>query len=283
MKKYAIVTDSTVYLTKEQIKDNNISIASLNVVEGKNSLREVDIDNDYIFAKQAKGAKFTTSQPAPGEFLEIYEKRIKEGYEKIFVVLLSSNISGTYQSAELARNMLDDPTIVYLFDTKLAAYGSAMIAVELIDMINDNKTADEIIKRLDFILTTSKQFFTVEHLFSLARGGRLSIASAAIGTVLKVKPIIEVVDGKLKLVHKERTYKKVHNYMLNKIKETTLEYKHITFRVCSTHSLESATNLKDLLEDNFPNAKITFILLPTGQSIFCIVPWFCCNRLSIKK
>lgn len=259
MKKYAIVTDSTVYLTKEQVEENNISIASLNVVESTVSHREVDVDNEFIFDKQAKGAKFTTSQPAPGEFLEIFEKRLAEGYEKVFVVLLSSSISGTYQSAELARNMLDDPSKVYLFDTLLAAYGAAMIAVELIDMINDNKDEAVIIERLDRILKTSKQFFTVEHLFSLARGGRLSVASAAIGTVLRIKPIIQVVNGKLELVHKERTYAKVHKYMLKQILEDSKEYKNLTFRVCSTHSLESATNLKNLLKENFPNSKITFI------------------------
>ncbi len=259
MKKYAIVIDSTVYLTKEQIEENKISIASLNVVESTISHREVDVDNEFIFAKQAKGAKFTTSQPAPGEFLEIYEKRLEEGYEKVFVVLLSSNISGTYQSAELARNMLDDPSKVYLFDTKLAAYGAAMIAVELIDMINNDLDEKVIIERIDRILTTSKQFFTVEHLFSLARGGRLSTASAAIGTVLRIKPIIQVLDGKLELVHKERTYAKVHKHFLKKIKEHLEDYKTITFRVCSTHSLESATNLKDVLIENFPDAKISFI------------------------
>ncbi len=259
MKKYAILIDSTVYLTKEQIEENDISVISLNVVEGTVSHREVDVDNEFIFAKQAKGAKFTTSQPAPGEFLEIYEKRLEEGYEKVFVVLLSSNISGTYQSAKLARNMLDDPSKVYLFDTKLAAYGAAMIAVELIDMINNDLDEKVIIERIDRILTTSKQFFTVEHLFSLARGGRLSTASAAIGTVLRVKPIIQVLDGKLELVHKERTYAKVHKHLLGKIKEHLADYKTITFRVCSTHSLESATNLKDLLIENFPEAKISFI------------------------
>jgi len=259
MKKYAIVIDSTVYLTKEQIEDNNVSIASLNVVESTISHREVDIDNDYIFDKQAKGAKFTTSQPAPGEFLEIFEKRLKEGYEKVFVVLLSSNISGTYQSAKLARKMLDDPSKVYLFDTKLAAYGAAMIAVEVIDMINADLDEKVIIERIDRILTTSKQFFTVEHLFSLARGGRLSLTSAAIGTVLRVKPIIQVIDGKLELVHKERTYAKVHKYMLDNLKKDMETHKKVTFRVCSTHSLESATNLKNLLAESFPDAKISFI------------------------
>lgn len=258
MKKYAIVIDSTVYLTKEQIEDNNISVASLNVVENTTSHRELDVDNEFIFAKQEKGAKFTTSQPAPGEFLDLFENKLKEGYEKVFVVLLSSQISGTFQSAELARNMLDNPEKVYLFDTKLAAFGSEMIAIELIDMINNDEKESVIIERIDRIIKASNQMFTVEHLFSLARGGRLSVASAAIGTVLRVKPIIKVIKGKLELVHKERTYAKVHRYVVNEIKKDTINYKKLTFRVTNTHSLESAENLKQVIEENFPKSKITF-------------------------
>ncbi len=258
MKKYAIVIDSTVYLTKEQIKDNNLSVVSLNVVENTVSHREIDVDNDFIFAKQDKGVKFTTSQPAPGEFLEIYEKKLAEGYDKIFCVLLSKQISGTFQSADIARNMLDDPEKVYIFDTNLAAYGVEMIAEEVINMVNDNANEKEIIERINKIIKTSKQMFTVEHLFSLARGGRLSTASAAIGTVLRVKPIIKVIKGKLQLIHKERTYAKVHNYILKNIKEDSINFKKIIFRITNTHSIENATKLREVIESNFPNSKITF-------------------------
>jgi len=258
MKKYGIVTDSTVYLTEKQRTDNNIGVASLNVVESTISHREVDVDNEFIFAKQAKGVKFTTSQPAPGEFLDLYEEKFKQGYEKIFVVLISSNISGTFQSAELARNMLDDPSKVYLFDTQLAAFGTEMIALELIDMIDADKTAEEIIERIDRILGISNEMFTAENLFSLARGGRLSVASAALGTVLKVKPIIKIVKGKLQLVNKERTYAKVHNYILKNIKEDIGTLKKLTFRITNTHSLESAEKLREFILLNFPNAKLTF-------------------------
>ena len=235
MKKYAIIIDSTVYLSEEEIKDNNISVISLNVVEGTVSHREVDVDNDFIFAKQGKGVKFTTSQPAPGEFLDIYEEKIAEGYDKIFCVLLSSQISGTHNSADLARSMLDDPNKVYLFDTKLAAFGAEMIALELIDMVKNKADESEIIERIDRIIGTAKQMFTVEHLFSLARGGRLLTASAAIGTVLRVKPIIKVIKGKLELVHKERTYAKVHNYVLNQIRQETVEFKKMLENMKKLH------------------------------------------------
>ena len=258
MKKYAIVIDSTVYLTEKQIKDNDLTVVSLNVVEGDESKREVDVDNNYIFSRQEAGASFTTSQPSPGEFLENYEELIAKGYEKIFVVCLSKNISGTFQSANLAKNMLDDPEKVYIFDTMLAAYGTEMIAEQVIKMVNEEKTAKEIITRIDKVISTSGQMFTVENLFSLVKGGRISSTSAAIGTVLRIKPIIKIVNGKLEVVNKERTYKKVHNYMVENVLKDSEGLNKITFRVTSHNSLDSAEQLKAVISEKFPNSEIVF-------------------------
>ncbi len=258
MKKYALVIDSTVYLTKKQIEDNELIVVSLNVVEGDVSKREVDVDNDYIFDRQEDGASFTTSQPSPGEFLENYEELIKKGYEKIFVVCLSKNISGTYQSANLAKNMLDNPDKVYIFDTMLAAFGTEMIAEQVIKMMNNDNTSEEIIKNVDHIISTSGQMFTVENLFSLVKGGRISGTSAAIGTVLRIKPIIKIINGKLESVNKERTYKKVHNYMVKNIIEDSKGYNKITFRITSHNSLESAEALHQIIKENFPDSEIVF-------------------------
>ncbi len=258
MKKYGLVFDSTVYLPAAMLAKNNVKIASLNVVDGTESFREVEVDNKFVFHRLDNGSKLTTSQPAPGEFLKAYEDLFEEGYEQVFVVTLSKDISGTYQSASLARNMLSEPEKVYLFDTQLCAYGTEMIALELLEMINADKPASEIIKRIDGIIKTSIQMFTVENLFSLAQGGRLSVAQAMVGTVLRIKPIIKVVDGKLVLDRKERTYKKVHKYFIESIKETTKGYDSITFYVTETNSPDSGEMLKKELEEAFPNQKLTF-------------------------
>lgn len=258
VKKFGLVFDSTVYLPQEMLKENNVKIASLNVVDGTESFREVDVDVNFVFDRQAKGSSFTTSQPAPGEFLQAYEDLKEEGYEKVFVVTLSKDISGTYQSALLAKNMLDDTDFVHIFDTQLCAYGTEMIALELIEMIQAGKSDEEITTRIEAIIKTSTQMFTVENLFSLAKGGRLTTTQAMLGTVLRVKPIIKVIDGKLQLDKKERTYKKVHNYFIDTIKETTKGYDSITFYVTETHSPDSGEMLKRDLEAAFPNQKLTF-------------------------
>jgi len=258
MEKYGIVIDSTVYLSKEVVQQMDARVVSLNVVSGTTSYKETEVNNDFIFDLQDKGHQLTTSQPAPGEFLKTYEEMLEKGYEKIFVVTLSANISGTYQSANLAKNMLEDPSKVHIFDTMLCAFGNEMITVELNEMIKNKNSIKEIEDRITKLIESSNQMFTVENLFSLTKGGRLSKTRAAIGTVLRVKPIIRVVDGKLSLVNSERTYKKVHQYFLDNIKETTKGYNKISFYVTNTNSLESAKVLEELLKSEFPNSKIIF-------------------------
>lgn len=258
MEKYGIVIDSTVYLSKEVVEEIEAKVVSLNVVSGTDSYKETEVSNEFIFGLQDKGHQLTTSQPAPGEFLETYEEMLAKGYEKIFVVTLSANISGTYQSANLAKNMLDDPKRVHIFNTMLCAFGNEMITVELADMIKNGNSTNEIEERITNLIKSSNQMFTVENLFSLTKGGRLSKTKAAIGTVLRVKPIIRVVEGKLSLVNSERTYKKVHQYFLDKIRETTKGFSKISFYVTNTNSLESAKILEEVLKTEFPNSKIIF-------------------------
>ena len=195
MGKYAIIIDSTVYLSKEICKENNITVVSLNIVDGVKSYRELDVDNQFVWDMQDKGTSWTTSQPAPGEFLEAYKNYLDNGYDKVFCVLLSKNISGTFQSALLAKNMLDNPDQVHLFDTNKCAFANEMIALEVNEMIKQDKDAGEIIDRITKVIENTGQMFTVENLFSLVKGGRLSIARAAIGTVLRIKPVVEVIEN----------------------------------------------------------------------------------------
>jgi DegV family protein with EDD domain len=254
MNKYGMIIDSTVYLEEEFINKNDIEVVSLNVIDRDKSYKETDIDVDFIFDQQKQGAHFTTSQPAPGEFLETYQRMHEKGYEEIFLVVLSKNLSGTYQSAVLAQSMFDYPGKIHVFDTSLAAYGTEMIALEVMKRINEGKEKEIIWKEVNEIIAHSGQMFTVENLFSLTKGGRLSATQAMIGTVLRIKPIIKVVDGKLKLDGKERTYKKVHQYLIKNVKESLGDRKTLHFYITNTHSKDGAMELRKDLEVAFPHA-----------------------------
>ena len=258
MSTYGIVVDSTVYLPNDLLKDKGIEVVSLYVeVVGEDTYQEKEITREFILEKRAKGKKFKTSAPSPGEFLEVYEKLLKK-HDHVFVIGLSKNLSGTYQSSVVGRDMLDDVSQVTVFDTNQSAYGNEMLVYELLDMIERGTKKETIVNRMNTIIEQSKLMFTCENLFSLVAGGRLSSAKAMIGTVLRVKPIIEMIDGKLVLFKSERTYKKIFREIEKKILESSKGHSNLTFYITHTNSEESGVKLLDFIESTFPQAKIRF-------------------------
>lgn len=258
MKKYGLVADSCTYLSKEDIKRLNLHQASLNIIEGDHSVKELDVDVSYVRNTLNAGKKLTTSQPSPGEFLAIYEQCLEEGYEKIFVLTLSEPLSGTYQSAKLARTMLEDPTKVHLFNSKMAAFGNEMLFLILDELIQEGKSYEEIVKTIDELMASSELLISVGNLMSMFRSGRLSRTKAAIGTVMRVKPVIKMVDGKLDLYKSFRANKKVIEEMVHVLDETTVGYKKLYIRIQSHNMDDITTNLMKAVKDAYPDAVVTY-------------------------
>ena len=259
MKKYAIVTDSTTYLTEEQFTELNIKRGSLNIIEGNDTFRELDVENSLVYEKFDQGKRLTTSQPSPGDFLAIYEDLLKEDYDKIFVLVISEKLSGTYQSAKIALNMLDEPGKVHLFDSKLAAYGNEMLILMLNDMINQNVEYDDIIKKMDGYIANSELIMTSEDLVSMIRSGRLSKTKALIGTVLRIKPVVKMENGKLDLLTSSRTRAKALEHVMQFMKDRMKQdYNKLYVRVCNHNSIEFATKLKEEIERVYKNVELTF-------------------------
>lgn len=257
MKKYGLIIDSTVYLNEELIKQKDIKVVSLNVSIHEESYKEVDITREWVIEKRKEGAKFQTSAPAPGAFLEAYEQML-EDYEHVFVLGLSKELSGTYQSSLLAVNMLDDPSKVTLFDTGSSAYGNELLVLRLLEMMEEEVALKDIKKHMQELIDRHKLLFTCENLFSLVSGGRLSGARAMIGTVLRVKPIIEMQEGKLVHIKSERTYQKVFELIGKRIKETVEDKKKLYVYITHTNSKKSGDLLKEYIEKVLPNAQITY-------------------------
>lgn len=255
---FRIVVDSTFYLSEEEFTKYKIKRATLNVIDGKETYHELDLENQFIYDRLEQGHKLTTSQPAPGIFLDLYDQCLKEGADKIFVLTLAEPLSGTYQSATIARQMLDDPDKVHIFKSRMAALGNEMLALELAKMIESGKSEEEIIERINHINDRSYVTFTIENLFHLMRSGRLSRAKALIGSVLRVKPILHTNEGKLELYGSARTHKKVMDDMLEYMHRTTKGAKHLIVRVTSKGSLENARKLEQRIKDTFKNITLSF-------------------------
>ena len=219
--------------------------------------KELEIDNDFVF-EQMKHHRLTTSQPAPGEFYELYTEMLKT-YETIFVVPISQNLSGTYQSAKLAHSMLDDEDMnrVHIFDAMNGAYGNELLVLELANLIKQSIDKKKIIDKMDQLITNSHLIFTIENLTNLMRSGRLSKTKALLGTVMRVKPLIQLDEGKLDLFTSTRTHKKALGEIITMMKETTKDFKRIIVRIQNQHSDEQTDVLLNAVKENFPKAEIT--------------------------
>lgn len=257
MKKAGFVIDSTVYIEDEYIKKYDCEVVQLNVIEGDKTYKEFDLTPEETYAKQDAGAGLTTSQPAPTEFTEAYQRQFDKGAEIVYVFTLSKSLSGTYQSAIIARNEDARKEDIHVFDTGNAAYGNAMLFLEAMKVRESAKSEEDFVKGVQKIIDGSDLLFNVENLFSLQKGGRLSKSQALIGTAMRIKPMIVMEDGKLALGDKTRTYAKLTEKMIERIQKNGDPKKTLVARLINVNSKEQYELMKTKLEEVFPNIEYT--------------------------
>jgi len=257
MERIGLIIDSTVYLSAEEIEKHDVRVVSLNVLEGEKVYLETAITPEFVFERMDGGNRLTTSQPTPGAFQKAYEDMFAKGYEKIAVITISKELSGTFQSALTAKEGIDNPDAVHVFDTQNAGFGNELLATEFLRLRARGDDFATLVRNMEHIIQRAHLIFTVENLYFLQKGGRLSRTQAFLGTVLRIKPLIRLVEGKLKLVHKERTFKKLYDYILNIIKKDAEGKKTLHVRLVNRNSRESVDILKERLEELFDDIKLT--------------------------
>ncbi|RRG18204.1 DegV family protein [Weissella viridescens] len=187
----AIVTDSTAYLTEDESSKLNIEVVPIPVIiDGTMYQEGVDLKRESFYERLAQAENFpTTSQPAVGDWLTLFERLKQEGYDEALVINLSSTISGAGQTvAGLASEIPDFK--VHAYDSKLTVRIMGQLVLKAAEMAQQGASVAEITETLDALRETIDEYFVVDDLQNLSRGGRLSNASALVGTMLKVKPIL---------------------------------------------------------------------------------------------
>ena len=254
MEKIGLVLDSTIYLSDEELSRKDVKVVSLNILEGETVYKETDITPEFVFEQLDQGKELTTSQPAPEAFVKAYEEFLADGFEKIAVLTISRGLSGTYQSAMLAKEHIDRPEDVHVFDTQNAGFGNELIALEFLRFVEEEASFEAVVEKTNKVIDRAQLFFTVQNLFSLQKGGRLSRRKALLGTVLRIKPIIRLIEGKLELVHKERTEIRLFEYITNAIQEDVQEKGTLHVRIVHQKSEAMAKALKDKIKGLYEDA-----------------------------
>lgn len=259
--KIALVTDSTSVLTEQEAKENNINIVPIPVIIGdKEYMEGINITSTQLFEMQRQGAAFPkTSQPSMGEMIELFNKLHSEDYEAIIVITLSSGISGFYQN--LVNMKHNNPEYnLYPYDSKMTVRLQGYLVLAAAKMIKSGMEPEVILKKLDEIRKTIDEFFVVDDLKNLSRGGRLSNAGAFIGTMLQIKPLLTFnEDGKIVAFDKIRSLKRAVSKVekLTLEKTTQLSYKDkLRLFVFHSNDLKQAEEIKEFINTNFPGKPV---------------------------
>lgn len=207
--KIAVVTDSTAYLPAETVEKYNIHVIPLSVIiDGEVYKEGIDITTAEFYEKAKAADQFpTSSQPSPGEFVQLFEEMKEQGYTHVFSIHLSSGISGTYQNALSSGQIVEGIEVIGI-DSGLSCMAQGSLAVKASELIAQGSDSQEILEALEKMLTTMDAYFLVDDLNNLQRGGRLSGAQALIGSLLQIKPILYFEDKVITLFEKVRTKKK---------------------------------------------------------------------------
>lgn len=215
--KITLITDSTCDIAPEELSAKGVKFAPLKVLfpDGE-FVDKIDLTNAEFYEKmKASGTLPSTSQVNPNEFHELFEEEIKAG-NHVIGIFLSSELSGTYQSAVIAKEMTSSDQIT-LIDARTTSFGLGLLLNTLIEYVEKGLSVIEIVKAMDEKIANTQLYGMLDTLENLKKGGRLSSSSAIIGKMLNLKPIIETKDGLVKMAAKVRGSKKGMNWMLEQL------------------------------------------------------------------
>ena len=222
---FQIMTDSTADLSQTYLDQHDIAILGMTVTIGDRTYETIGngaLDNATLLAAIKKGETVQTSQINSGQFAEVFKTFAKKNEELLYLAF-SSGLSGTYQSAVIARDMVLEEfpeAKITVLDTLAAASGEGFIVEEVVRLRDAGKSLTETLEILSVLTKRLQSRFMVDDLNHLARGGRIPKAVALVGTMASIKPLLDVdTEGKLRQVSKVRGKKKAINQLIDKTLE----------------------------------------------------------------
>lgn len=262
--KTTIVTDSTAYLPAYIMEELDIHMIPLSVtLDGEVYDEGIDINATEFYGK-VRGGEIVpkTSQPPVGKFVELFES-IKETSNAVISIHLSSGISGTYEGAIQASNMVEGLD-VHVFDSEISCYLQGFYVIRAAELARAGSSPEEILRELSDMKETMRAYFMVDDLAHLQRGGRLSGAQALIGGLLQVKPVLHFQEKVIVPFEKIRTRKKALGRISDLLAEDAAKMP-LEAVIIHANRLEDAKNWLTELSEQLPD--VTFTISHFGPVI----------------
>jgi len=259
MKKIAVLATSTGSLDYLDVKYENLRIARMKILmndETFEDFTEITADEFYTRLKNDTSLVPTSSMPSIGEILLNIEELEEAGYEDLIIMPISSRMSSTYEVCLMAQNQYEGKINIHVIDSVNAAISEGYLTLRILELIEENKNVNEIVEYINKLKVNRKQYFMVDNLRLFVANGRLSGASGFIGSMFKIKPILEVNnEGQIVSKEKIRTTKKSLQKMVDLILEDLKDVKNFIITYDTSDNEEGLNFVKEQIEAAHPGYK----------------------------
>ncbi|MDE6846722.1 MAG: DegV family protein [Lachnospiraceae bacterium] len=270
-KKIAIVTDSNSGITQAQAKEMGLYVLPMPfMINNETYYEDITLTQEEFYRRLAEGANVVTSQPTPDSVMKLWDELL-EDYDEIVHIPMSSGLSGSCQSALMLAEDYDNKVqVVNNQRISVTQRQSALDALMLVDRGMDAKQIKDFLEEDKF---NSSIYIMLDTLYYLKKGGRITPAAAALGTILKLKPVLQIQGDKLDAFAKARTVSQGKSIMINAIRGD-MEKRfggaagdNIWLQIAYTYDKDAAMQLKEEVLSHFPGFDIN--VDPLSLSVAC--------------
>lgn len=261
MSKIAVITDSNSGITQQQAEELGIFVLPMPfMIDGEEYFEGINLSVEEFFEKLKSDREISTSQPTPESVLSLWDRLLDEGYDEIVHIPMSSGLSSSCQTAIVLADDYDGR--VQVVNNQRISVTQRQSVLDAIHLAEAGKSAVEIREILEREKLEASIYIMLDTLTYLKRGGRITPAAAALGNLLRLKPVLQIQGEKLDAFAKARTAKQGKSIMIEAMKKDMHERFHdnengdIAIEIAHTENLEAAMELKKELEEVFPGTDI---------------------------
>lgn len=246
-----IVTDSTAYIDARLQKEYDLTIVPLSVIFPDESYKETEVDYYYFYAKiDRDGIIPTSSQPSQGDMENVFNRIIEQGHQ-VMAIFISGELSGTCQSAYSARQAIlqtNPQARIEILDSRTTCMAMGYMVLAAAEAAREGKSLEEVMTAAKGIQERCRLFFVPDTLEYLKKGGRIGGAAALLGSLLQIKPILHLLDGKVELLEKARGRKAAIDRILELLDQDQKERGMSQIMVLHVSAVQKAAELAQIIK-----------------------------------
>lgn len=272
--KIAVMTDSNSGISQQEAKQLGIFVLSMPFdIDGQTYFEDISLTQEQFYERLKNDADISTTQPSPDSVMDMWTEILKE-YDSVIHIPMSSGLSGSCATAMAFSHEDEFEGKVFVVDNQRISITQRQSVLDALELIERGLSVEEVVEKLMETKMEASIYIMVDTLKYLKKGGRITPAAAALGTILRLKPVLQIHGEKLDAFAKARTITQAKNLMINAIKKDIEEQlggdvNQMYLQIAHTQNEEEALKFKEEILAAFPDYKGEIVICPLSLSVSC--------------